>query len=247
MTAEKFTARDTALTAVFTALYVIFGFLKISPIIGLQGHAITFAAIIAPLIGILLGPLAGSFSTFFGGVVGSYFGAFSLPSLASGVATSLCSGLLYRRKRIIAFLLYTLLFLILAFYPIIGPVWLFPIYTWFQIIGLIILISPFQGWAERNFSHSNPSRLAYALFVTSLVSTLAGQMAGTIVFEAFSMSQETYLATWMATAFLYPVERTIIALGSTVIGMALFKLFVSHVGPFSGSSMYEGRSQTSIR
>ena len=58
----KLTTKDTALTVTFTALYAVFGFIKISPIIGLSGQAITAAAIIAPIIGILLGPYVGTLS-----------------------------------------------------------------------------------------------------------------------------------------------------------------------------------------
>ena len=60
---RKLSTNEVALTVCFTALYVVFGFLKISPIIGLPGQAITAAAIMAPLIGIILGPYIGTLTT----------------------------------------------------------------------------------------------------------------------------------------------------------------------------------------
>ncbi len=77
----KLTTKDTALTVTFTALYAVFGFIKISPIIGLSGQAITAAAFIAPIIGILLGPYVGTLSAFLGGTIGFFLGALSYPRL----------------------------------------------------------------------------------------------------------------------------------------------------------------------
>jgi hypothetical protein len=82
----------------------------------------------------------------------------------------------------------------------------------------------------RNFSR-NASELLYAFFVTSLVATMAGQIAGTLVFETYQFSMDTYLGTWISTSFWYPVERTIIALGSALIGTALFKALSPSVLP----------------
>ena len=78
---RKLSTVDVALTAVFTALYAVFGFLRISPIIGLSGQAITAAAIIAPIIGMLLGPYIGTLSTFLGGTIGFLLGIALLPEL----------------------------------------------------------------------------------------------------------------------------------------------------------------------
>lgn len=228
---QKPTTRNIALTASFTALYVVFGFIKISPIIGLTGQAITAAAITAPLIGMILGPYVGTLSTFLGGVIGFFFGSFSTLSLASGVVTALCGGLIRAGKRIIAILVYALLFLLLAFYPVYGPVWLLPAYTWFQIVGFVLLISPLQSIAAKGFSSDDYSRLLPAFLVTSLTSTLAGQIAGTLTLEIsahaliiYVSNVDSFRITWETTMFLYPVERIIIALSAALIGVALFRV-----------------------
>lgn len=215
---------NVALTAVFASLYVVFGFIKISPIIGLPGQAITAAAIIAPLIGIILGPYFGTLTTFLGGIVGLFFNFLSAPSFFSGVATAACSGLIRDGRRATAVLVYLALFLLLALYPSIGPVWLFPAYTWFQIIGLLVLLSPLQSIATQKLRASSDSSVFYAYFITALVSTLAGQIAGTLTFElVYVKSIDYFLGTWVTTAFIYPVERTIIAFGAASTGFALHK------------------------
>lgn len=225
---KKLTTKDIALAITFTALYVVFGFLKISPIIGLSGQAITAAAIMAPLIGIILGPYVGTLCAVLGGVIGFFFGSFSQLSFFSGVVTVLCSGLICEGKRVVAALAYLSLFLLLEFYPSVGPAWLFPIYMWFQIIGLVILISPLQTVATRCFTSKNGSRLFLAFFVTSLVSTLAGQIAGTLTLEIIHISDANYfLGTWVATTFFYPVERTVIAIGAALVGVSLYKILRS--------------------
>ncbi|NWG11802.1 hypothetical protein HXY33_08685 [Candidatus Bathyarchaeota archaeon] len=221
----KANTKELALVSSFTALYIVFGAIKISPIIGLPGQAITAAAILAPMMGIIFGPYISVAATFLGGMIGISLGYFSQLSFASGIAAALCSGLTSRGKRIISMIVYLVLFLLLAFFPVVGPAWLFMPYLWFQIIGFIILILPLQSTAIKNFDSNNSSRLFYAFFVTSLTSTLAGQMAGSATYELIVYPDTVgATGTWITTAFLYPIERVIIAIGSAVIGTALFKV-----------------------
>lgn len=219
--------RELALATTFTALYIVFGAVKISPIIGLPGQAITAAAIFAPIIGIFFGPYIGVLSTFLGGIIGFSLGYFSILSFASGIAAALCSGMTLKDRRI-TLVIYLFLLLLLAFYPVVGPVWLFPPYLWFQIIGFIVLISPLQSRAIKVVKSDNDTCLLCALFATSLTSTLAGQMAGSIFYE-FIISPDINVAigTWSTTIYLYPIERVVIAFGSAVIGIALFKALKS--------------------
>ena len=224
---RKLSANEVALTVCFTALYVVFGFLKISPIIGLPGQAITAAAIMAPLIGIILGPYIGTLSTFFGGIVGFFFGSFSPLSFISGIFAALCAGMLFMGKQSLCALLYLSLLLIFGFYPFLGAVWLYPPLMWFEIAGFLILASPLQSLASKNLNSNNNSRLPFAFFVTSLTSTLAGQIAGSIAFTLLIVDANTLKVTWQAVIFLYPVERIIIALIASLIGASLQKTLKS--------------------
>lgn len=224
---RKLHTKDITLAVTFTALYVVLSFLPISQIIGIPGQ-ITAATMIAPVIGIILGPYVGTLSTFLGGLVGLFSGSFSLPGFVAGIPTPLCSGMICKGKRIVAALVYFLFFVALAFYPDIGPAYLFPVYTWLQIVGLVVLISPLQGVAVRNFDSGSPSRLIYAFFVTSLVSTLVGQIAGSLTFVVvFMPNVNASLGIWIATALVYPIERIIIAIVATVIGTAAYTVLKS--------------------
>ncbi|MGQ9506268.1 MAG: hypothetical protein ACUVTB_00220 [Candidatus Bathycorpusculaceae bacterium] len=229
---KNLSAKNAALIVCFTALYTVFGFMPISPIIGLPGKAITAAAITAPIIGIILGPYIGALSTIFGGTIAFFAGSFSLPSLVSGIATTFCSGMLYLRKlSFCAFTYFSLLFLF-GFYPFVGPFWLYPPLMWFQIIGFLILISPFQSKAIKNLNSQSVSKLFQAFFITSLTSTLAGQIAGSIIFEVlawpiFMADVNDWRVTWQFLTFIYPIERIFIALMGTLIGTPLHKILKS--------------------
>jgi MFS family permease len=220
----RLNTKEVALTTVFTALYAILGFIKISPIIGLSPQGITAAAIVAPIIGILLGPYIGTLSTFLGGVIGFSLGALSYPSLAAGIPTAFCAGMISTKRRLTNIVTYLALFLLFAFYPTVGPAWLFPLSTWFQIAGLIILVSPLQSVAGDNLNSRNNTRMLIGFFLTCLASTLAGQITGSLVFEALNPNATALLGNWQTLTFVYPVERTIIALAAMIIGASLVKI-----------------------
>jgi hypothetical protein len=243
MSNRKLTTVDVALTAMFTALYAVFGFLKISPIIGLTGQAITAASIIAPIIGMLLGPYIGTLSAFLGGTIGFFLGSLSYSSFASGIATAFCAGMIRTGKRTIAASVYIALLSAFAFYPVIGPAWVFPLETWFQIIGLVILVSPLQTVAKRLLDFEDSSKLMYGFFVTCLVSTLAGQIAGSLVFEILAADPNVVKASWPTLTGLYPIERTIIALAAALIGTALSRILKSASLPPSISRSWRARNQ----
>ncbi|MEM2117496.1 MAG: hypothetical protein QW386_00565 [Candidatus Bathyarchaeia archaeon] len=228
---RKLTTKDVALTVCFSALYTVFCLLPIFQIVGLPSKSITMAAILAPLIGILVGPYLGVLSTTLGGVIGLFIGPLSPPGFVSGLVAAFSASTLYFGKRNLAALVYFSLLFLFGFYPFVGPVWLYPPLMWFQIIGFLILISPLQSSALKtlNSSTNNNSRLLFAFFITSLTSTLAGQIGGSLTLEVlawpiFMADVNTWKTIWQITMFLYPVERTIIAAASALIGTSLLKV-----------------------
>jgi predicted membrane protein len=231
---RKLAAKEISLIICFTALYVVFGFLSISPIIGMPGKAITMAAILAPIMGIILGPYLGSLSTFFGGVIGFFFGSFSMLSFASGVFASLCAGMLYSDRRIICVGIYLSLLLVFGFFPFVGSVWIYPLVMWFQIATFLLLVSPLSSIAVKNINSNNNSKILYAFFVVSLISTLAGQIAGSLTFEILFPDANFLKATWIYTTFIYPVERVIIAVIAAFMGASVHKvLSATDIIPFN--------------
>lgn len=187
----------------------------------------------APLIGLMLGPYLGVVAVSIGGFIGWYInpaGPFGFFSFVPSGATALCSGLLYNGKSTVSFSLYAALLLAFMFYPVIGPLWLYPYFLWFQLIGLIVLASPLRLKARKSMRH-NPghlSRLGLGVGIISFTATLFGQIVGSLMFEIMYWPVlipkiEAWKLNWQVLTFAYPVERIIITLIATVIGAPLIK------------------------
>ena len=229
----QFRAKDLALMISFAALYAVLSFVSLFSIIGSVGSFITLASVIAPLIGMMLGPYIGAGAVSIGGFLGwsiTQTGAFGFLSFIPGAATAFGSGLLVNDKRTRFVVLYLVLFLLLAFYPTIGPVWLYPFYLWFQFIGLIVLASPLTSMAVQSVNgEGNPVWLSLGVGTISLVSTLLGQIAGNLMFELtrwptfYPQIEYWRIWQWQVLAFVYPVERLIITLIATVVGLPSIK------------------------
>jgi len=221
--------QDLALVISFSALYAVFCIFPIFQIIGLPSKSITMAAVLAPVIGVVLGPHLGALSTIMGGLVGLLTGFFSHVSLFAGAAAAFCAGSLYSGRRDLCVLAYFSLLLLFGFCPFVGPVWLYPPLMWFQILGFVFLVSPLQSTAIKNMRNPKGNRhRLFSFFLTFLISTLAGQIAGSLIFELtfwplFTVDVNGIKMVWQATVFLYPIERVAIALASTFMGVALCK------------------------
>ena len=216
---------------IFAALYAVFSLVSLFPIIGALGRFITLGAVLAPVIGMLLGPYVGVLATSIGGFVGwtvTQSGAFGFVSFIPGSFSALTAGLLINGERRVSALLYLIVFLSMAFFPLIGPVWLFPLFLWFQLIGLVILVSPLSTVASKSLRADRIDRLTLGVGVIALVSALAGQVAGTLMFELMVYPVNPQIefwrtAQWQPLAFVYPVERILIAVLATLVGVPLIK------------------------
>jgi len=240
---RKLTAKEVALLICFTALYTYFSFIPAFPIVGLPSKAITLAAIAAPIIGIILGPYLSMLSTLLGGALAFSAGHFSPLSFVAGIVTAVFAGMLYENRRSVSAFTYFSLLFFFGFYPFVGPVWLYPPFMWFQITGFLVLISPLQSMASKNMQNpNNSSKLFSAFFIVFLTSTLAGQIAGSLVFELISWpifieNVDAWKATWQVVTWIYPIERIIIALTATFIGVFLYKILIhANLMPFLNQS-----------
>jgi len=228
-----FKPRHLALIISFAALYAVLSLVSLFPIIGTVGAFITLASFMAPLIGITLGPYLGTVAVSIGGFLGwsiIHTGAFSFISFLPGSTAAFASGLLYSGKRMYVLAVYLVLFLSLAFYPTIGPMWLCPYYVWFQLIGLIVLTSPSTPVAVAFLNKdNNVARLTAGIATISLLSTLIGQMTGNLMFELiyypriFPQIEFWLIKQWQPLTFLYPAERLVITALATIIGTPVIK------------------------
>ena len=222
-------AKNLALASSFAACYVVSSFWTLFPVIGDYGKFITVASIIAPLIGMILGPFLGAAAVSIGGAIALFNGAYGIWSLAAGIASTFCSGLLFNQKRNICIISYLCLFTGFAFYPNYGPVWSFPLTVWMHIVAFALLVSPLTRLAAKNVYEPNDHAKNFlSVFIIAFVSVLYGHMAGSLVFEMvyfplFAPLKEASNFSWKLVAFQYPIERLIMAFAATVIGVALIK------------------------
>lgn len=220
--------KEIALVICFTALYAVFASIPIFQLLGMPSRSITAAAITAPVIGVLLGPYIGTLSALLGGAIGFFTGSFGPWNFVAGIVATLCAGLLYKGKQLWCVLVYAFFLMVFGFYPSIGPAWLFPLSMWFQIVCLLVLVSPLQSMAVKKIKSGNSRSLVLSFFVISLASTLAGQISGSLTYMLLVPSSlGGWLLMWQGLTIVYPIERMIIALGSALIGSLLLKVLRS--------------------
>jgi len=232
----RFETRKLVLACIFAALYAVFSSVSLFPVIGALGTFITLAVVLAPVIGMLLGPYVGALATSVGGFVGwtvTQSGAFSFVSFIPGSFSALTAGLLINGERRVSAILYLILFLPMAFFPLIGPAWLFPLFLWFQLIGLVVLVSPVSAVASESLRADRIDKLTLGVGIIALVSALAGQVAGTLMYEVFFYPFDPQIeswrtAQWQFLTFVYPVERIIIAVFATLVGVPLIRAVRSY-------------------
>jgi len=226
--------KDLALVCCFAPLYTLFSFWPLAPMIGVVGKSITMAAVMAPLVGVLLGPYLGAVTAGLGGIVGASLaqgGSFNPISFLPGTAAAFCAGLLYHRKERACILLYAVFLLALIFYPPVGPFWLYPSFAWFQLAGLLILVSPLRSKAI-DFARSQQSstKLLLGISVICFIATMFAHVVGCLVFEITGWplvfpQLDFWQSTWRFLTFVYPIERIVITALATLIGLPLIKTF----------------------
>jgi len=229
-------SKDLALTVCFASMYAVLSTIPLFPVIGVVGKAFTVAVIIAPLVGLIIGPQRGALAASIGGFIGwslaPQYGVLLQLSFVPGAATALCSGYLYNDKWKTLLIIYFLLFSAFAFYPTIGPMWLYPPFVWFHFLGLFFLIS----WAKLktlkvSSNHSRITELSFRVGVISLIATLFGHAVGGLIFEATSpifFPNVDWRGLWQSLIFLYPLERSIVVFISILIGAPLIKALRTH-------------------
>lgn len=218
----KVMTKKVALIACFASCYAVSCFWPLSPILGAAGKSITVATIMAPVIGIILDIHQSVPAVTLGGIVGFFLGSFNRSSFASGVASTFFAGFLQKKKRLLTIAIYSVLLVVFAFYPAVGPGWQYPLFLWLQVLGLIILVSPLQPKPIENPADTEKyQKLAFKVGVTCFVATLFGHIAGCLTFEALYLPTRTL---WQTLTWVYPVERLLITIAAMLIGTSLIKV-----------------------
>lgn len=226
--------RNLALLSIFSVLYTVLRLIPTFPMIGATG---TFSAsdVISPLYGLLLGPYIGGGSIILGTFLSIVFGRPAiflgldfLPALVGAVALGLMMKQKFRHVKIIFILLIflflinplTLLFVNLP-YGIVAP------FNWLHILALVILLSPLSRKALNWITNTDSKYLPQGLLIFCFIGTMMQHLTGALLFESVfgfilgNITPDAWPSVWTTVFYLYPVERIIITILSTIIGSAL--------------------------
>ncbi len=226
-----------AMTAVFTALYVILQFIPYSIMIGGAGGFLSLSDFLAPMYGIILGPYWGGLSLILGNFAALgigrppiFYGLDFLPNLMAALAI----GFLVKNKRVPVILLNAALLAIFVLNPLTTQFVLSIPYVWMHIAAFVILLSPLSLKASKWVKTLDPRKIATGMAITAFIGTMIQHLTGNILFEVLlgqltnSVPAAAYPGIWSVVFFVYPIERTILIVSATLVGTPLLWIINSN-------------------
>ena len=184
-------------------------------VLGIEGARISSIAAFGPLNGMLLGPYWGAAVSFFGimaHVVQRGFAnidTFSMLTPTFVMISSIVAGLIVVKKEKIALTIYSSLILLWYVFDAGREAYYYP---WFHIVVLVIFVVFHRKY--NNKAQNVGAHTLMLLFLTSLVAILSDHMAGSIsALVIFDLPAEIF----ESVVFVYPVERTILAVVAALI------------------------------
>ena len=200
---------------------------------------------IAPIIGILLEPAYGITSVFIGTGVASFLpwnplkfdGLDFLPGALNVTLVSLA----FRGRKVEA----TLMYLIMLGLFFINPYTrLFvgsgldspPIpYLWMHLVALFVLISPLTSNLKTKLTSNNYRTTLIAVAALAFTGTMIEHVTGGILYA--SIVGKGALIAWPAIFLAYPVERTVLLVGATLICTPLVRILKQNIMQSSQESV----------
>ncbi|MGD0451815.1 MAG: ECF transporter S component [Candidatus Bathyarchaeia archaeon] len=227
--------KQIALLAIFTALYIVLRFIPYSILIGGSG-TLNFSDFLTPIIGIILGPYLGGLSVVIGNfaAIGMgkpmiFNGLDFIPDLMAVLAT----GFLTQQKRSRWAIVVALNASLLAIFLInpLTSIFVFSVpYAWLHIVAFIVLLTPISWLAAKWIYTINYRKIAAGIAILTFIGVMMQSLAGNILYEVILgqvlhlFSASSYILTWQAVFFVYPVERTFLVISAVLIGTPLIYL-----------------------
>jgi len=234
MRAPQIKSRQIAIAAVFAALYFVLRSLP-NPIpflfqmVGISGRftagdfLLTTVALVAGVWGGMLSVLVGTVLAYpVNGPI--FFGLDFLP----GVMNILLTGLILENHRRIArgvFIIVLVLFLASPYSLLFG--YSYVPFVWLHILALAVLLSPavakVPNWIARNDSYQ-----LVGIAILAFVGTMAQHLTGGLLYEMAvglveGNSQAVLMGYWRIIFWLYPMERILLTIISTIISMGALR------------------------
>ena len=225
-------SRQITLAAVFSAVYFVLRAIPTFQMVGTSGY-FTTADFLLTTIALIAGLWSGSLAVVVGTVAAYgvrppvFFGLDFLPALTN---VSI-AGLLLSGKRTIAMGLYVaiLVAFLISPYSLLFGYFGIP-YVWLHLVALAVLLSPISGrislWVGRRDYCG-----VIAIAALAFIGTMAQHLVGGILYE-FSVgfvggvTPQHFMDFWRLIFWLYPTERMIIVIISTLIAVGVYRSFV---------------------
>lgn len=214
------TSLDIASVSIFAALYVVLGTMPLFYIFGSYGQFITAALLIAPIIGIVLGPVGGTLAITIGGIAGMALTGnmpMSIFSFLPGTFNALCVGFAFRGKWYASAVIFAVVILAFASLPSIGVAKYF---VWFHAFALLILLSPASTLAVEYAKSADPQKIVMGVGILAFVGVLIDHIVGSLIFQILTPLPQS---VWEAVAFIYPIERVLVTIVATIIGVGIIR------------------------
>jgi len=232
-------AKTIMLIATLAAVYAVLRIIPTFPLVGVPGARFSASDFVASLYGVIFGPYASAFCI----VIGTFIGYFAgRPPIFYGLdfvpatVNAIVVGLVMRNRRGYAILTYLLLLSLFIGHPytqILIPVRAFfgmssstiP-FVWMHIIGILVLGSPLGSRLAVLMTKTSATSLVIGFLFTSLVGTLSQHLMGNLLYASLVLpllSEQARSASWTLIFWLYPIERTIIVVLSTIISVPIIR------------------------
>lgn len=222
-------SRLVAGAAVFAVVYAILGLFPVSAYIGVNSF-LTFREVLSPLAGMIFGPLTGGLSMVVGNFVDFAFGkpvAFDFLDFVPDLASAVLAGLVFtgRRKAALLFPLALLLWYSL------DPLSLDVVYVagtavpfyWMHIVSVAVLGVALLLESRGRLPRLNPAFVASTVFA----STMAGHLAGSIMFEnvlgRLNGLSQAVTESWSLIFYAYPAERVLFTVLGTAVAVPVLR------------------------
>lgn len=244
-------SRKVGLAASFSALYGLFRVASTFPIVGLSGAYFPLSDVLPPVYGLLLGPKLGFIVVFTGtflalllGKPPVFLGLDFIPASMNTIVVGLAAGGMLLR----AVFLYAAVLAIFILHPMssrvievsLGSLALPIPFHWMHLLAVLVAAPPVGRRLVRWLSPVGKTlKSSLSFFSLSLLGTLCQHSSGSILWETIygyvlnTLSREEFKTIWATVFWLYPAERMLLALTSTVIGVSILKILTRVQGNVS--------------
>lgn len=234
-----------SIVALFAALYVVFSLLPGIPVIGLPEMKIELEASIASIFGIVLGPYLGALAALIGTIVAFFappgFSLFSAIFIFNSALNAIITGLIFKNKWKIAFILFAIIIIAFFFTPVSIPInenWYIALAATFDKIIALLLIIPSaillrtRGISIEKTELKTLSKNFLFIFLLSFIGNQADSALGCLIFAlppiyegVFGLNLEITRGLFLISPLAYPIVRLLQAFIAALVGLPLIRVF----------------------